>query len=88
MDKDVSVKVAGASYDMSESVKGLVLSVHKALKDGFQLDQDLAPIMGAVMSLVGSMKMDEVKAEMDADKGKAIKSFLIPASEILDEIVD
>lgn len=78
MQKDITVSVEPASYDLAQGVGAFIVVVEKQLADGFQVGQDVPPVLMAAYSDLFSKAADfaQLKGELADSKVAFMRAWL------------
>lgn len=85
----LEVEVSKEAYELSTGVKNCILSIRKALKDGWQPGQDMPVIFQAVIAdLVPAVQgIDSLSLESKEDLSAFIKAFSLPVQDLAAELL-
>lgn len=85
--KKVEIEVSADSYDFVVAAVKLGLKVKERLDDGFQLDQDLAALLPALVDFGGDVgKVSNIDDEFKADPAATVMAVLAGAGPIVAEL--
>jgi hypothetical protein len=85
----VEVEVAKEIYEAMVGLAKFGAVVKEALKDGWQMGDDLTPIMASAMAdlLPGLQGVDQAKAEFEEDPSSAVMGVIAGAKPLVEALM-
>ena len=86
---EVKVQVGKEVYELGQGVAGFVTAVSQALKDGWQIGQDIPVVMSAALTqLVPALQgVEQIPAEYATSHKAVVFGALLPLSDAIEKMV-